>query len=135
MGHPVVTDHDRKNAMNIILQKGSPFIEAVNEKLYSLHELGFINTWINNLVANSSNCDTITKIVGSHGGGLQSLSLEQMQSFFYIVFSGLSLAALGFTIEFVKGNYCRVEKQTDDERMEVGREISKEIMSEIIRSR
>ena len=124
MGHPVVADHDRKNAMNIILQKGSPFIEAVNEKLYWLHELGFINTWINNLVANSSNCDTITKIVGSHGGGLQSLSLEQMQSFFYIVFCGLSLAALGFTIEFVKGNYCRVEKQTDDERMEVGREIS-----------
>ena len=121
--------------MYIILQEGSPFIEAVNKKLHSLHELGFINTWINDLVANSSNCDTITKIVGSHGRGLQSLSLEQMQSFFYIVFSGLSLAALGFTIEFVKGNYCRVEKQTDDERMEVGREISKEIMSEIIRSR
>ena len=113
------------------MQEGSPFIEAVNEKLHSLHELGFIDTWINDLVANSSNCDTITKIVGSHGRGLQSLTLEQMQSFFYIVFCGLTLAALGFTIEFAKGNFCRVNKQTND-RMEVRREISKEIMSGII---
>ena len=115
----------------IILQEGSPYIETVNEKLHSLHELGFIDTWINDLVANSSNCDTITKIVGSHGRGLQPLTLEQMQSFFYIIFCGLSLAALGFTIEFTKGNYCRVKVQTD-EGMEVGREISKEIVSEII---
>ena len=93
-----------KNAMPwIILQEGSPYIETVNEKLHSLHELGFIDTWINDLVANSSNCDTITKIVGSHGRGLQPLTLEQMQSFFYIVFCGLTLAALGFTIEFAKG--------------------------------
>ena len=97
----------------IILQEESPYIEAVNEELHSLHELGFIDAWINDLVANSTNCDTITKIVASHGRGLQPLSLEQMQSFFYIVFCGLTLATLGFTIELAKRNYFGVKKPMD----------------------
>ena len=118
----------------IILQEGSPYIEAVNEKIHALHELGFIDTWINDLVANSSNCDTITKIVGSHGTGLQSLTMEQMQSFFYIVFSGLSVATLGFVFESTRGNHCGVKNHAD-ERTDVGREISKEIMSEIFATR
>ena len=58
--------------------------------------------WINDLVANSSNCDTLTKIVATHDRGLQSLSMEQMQSFFYIIFFGLTLATVGFTIEMLK---------------------------------
>ena len=118
----------------IILQEGSPYIEAVNEKIHSLHELGFIDTWINDLVANSSNCDTITKIIGSHGTGLQSLTMEQMQSFFYIVFGGLSVATLGFVFESTRGNHCGVKNQAD-ERTDVGREISKEVMSEIFATR
>ena len=118
----------------IILQEGSPYIEAVNEKIHSLHELGFIDTWINDLVANSSNCDTITKIVGSHGTGLQSLTMEQMQSFFYIVFGGLSVATLGFVFESSRGSTCGVKNQAD-EGTNVGREISKEVMSEIFSAR
>ena len=118
----------------IIWQEGSPYIEAVNEKIHSLHELGFIDTWINDLVANSSNCDTITKIVGSHGTGLQSLTMEQMQSFFYIVFGGLSVATLGFFFEFPKGSHREV-KNYADKRTDAGREISKEVMSEIFSTR
>ena len=118
----------------IFWQEGSPYIEAVNEKIHALHELGFIDTWINDLVANSSNCDTITKIVGSHGTGLQSLTMEQMQSFFYIVFSGLSVATLGFVFESTRGNHCGVKNHAD-ERTDIGREISKEVMSEIFSAR
>ena len=46
--------------------------------------------------------DTITKIVSSHGRGLQRITMEQMQSFFYIIFFGLTLATVGFTIEMFK---------------------------------
>ena len=65
--------------------------------------------WINDLVANSTNCDTLTKIVATHDKGLQSLSMEQMQSFFYIIFFGLTLATMGFTIEILKSRKMRRE--------------------------
>ena len=86
-----------------IFQKGSTFTEAINEEIHSLHEIGLIEKWIKDLVANSSNCDTVTKIVDSHGKALQSFSMEQMQSFFYIIFGGLALSALVFTTEVLKG--------------------------------
>ena len=60
-------------------------------------------------MANSSNCDTLTKIVATHDKGLQSLSMDQMQSFFYIVFVGLTLATVGLTIEMFKYRKMRRE--------------------------
>ena len=60
------------------MQKGSPHVEAVNEKLQFLHERNFINAWIVDLVANFSNCDTITKIVNSHGEGIKSLGCNSI---------------------------------------------------------
>ena len=100
--------------MFYILQKGSPSIESVNEKLHSLHDLGFILGWVNDVVLNSSNCDTITKIVSSHSGsGEESLSLEHMQSFFYIIIGGLSLSILGFATEGLKCNLqsCKLQSK------------------------
>ena len=104
------------NLLVLILKEGSLLIETVNEKLHYLHKFGFIDKWINDLVANSSNCDTIPKIVGSHGRGLQRLSMEQMQSFFYIIFGGLALSALGFTTEIIRGTIAEYRIQIINKR-------------------
>ena len=80
-------------------QKGSPYTELVNAKLYALHEQGLLSTWIEEMVANSSSCDTIRKVVASHGSPTAVLSLDELRSFFFIVVCGLSVSFFAFLAE------------------------------------
>ena len=80
-------------------QKGSPYTEVVNAKLYALHEQGLLSTWIEEMVANSSSCDTIRKVVTSHGSPTTVLSMDEVHSFFLIVVCGLSVSFFAFLVE------------------------------------
>ena len=93
------------------LQKGSPHIKSVNKQLQFLHERNFIDTWIEELMANFSNCDTITKIVNSHGEGVKSLSIDHLQSFFYIIFAGLILATWIVVVEMLEGRGRNIKQK------------------------
>ena len=73
----------------------------INAQLYLLHEQGLLSTWINEMVANSSSCDSIRKVVSSHGSPTTILSLDEVRSFFLIVAGGLAMSFLTFLSEIV----------------------------------
>ena len=64
-------------------------------------ESGIIYTWINELVSNYSNCDTISKVLGSHKKPLKVLHLEEVQTFFIVIFCGFILSLVGFWFELI----------------------------------
>ena len=89
------------------IQKQSSLLGPINEKLHTLLSLGLIDKWIQDVVANSSNCNTMTKMVGSHRSSEQRpFSLEQMASFFFIIFIGLFIATVGFVLEAIMMRWC-----------------------------
>ena len=51
------------------IQKQSSLLGPVNEKLHTLLSLGLVDKWMQHVVANASNCDTVSKMVGSHSSG------------------------------------------------------------------
>ena len=61
----------------------------MTERLSTLKDLGLIDKWIKETMPNSTSCDSMSKILGSHGRDSPSLSLEQVESFFYITLAGL----------------------------------------------
>ena len=65
-------------------------------------ESGLIDSWISNLVANASNCDTKAKILSSHDRGLVQLSLTEVERFFLIIIIGLITSVCGLLAEMVK---------------------------------
>ena len=102
MGHPVYQ-----------IQKQSSLLGPVNEKLHTLLSLGLVDKWMKHVVANASNCDTVSKMVGSHSSGQRAFSLEEMASFFFIILIGHFLASLGFALEAVMKR-CRGNGQSDE---------------------
>ena len=82
-----------------LLQKGSPYIDLVNTQLYSLHEQGLLSRWINEMVSNSSSCDSIRKVVSSHGSPTAILGLGEVWSFFLIIGCGLAISFTIFSFE------------------------------------
>ena len=78
------------------MQKGSPYIDQVNEKLQLLQQLGLIETWIKDAVANASNCDTLSQVVNSHKRDAEaSLNLDQIDSIFFVLICGLLMSIAG----------------------------------------
>ena len=63
------------------------------------------------LVANSTNCDTVSKMVGSHGSHQRSFGIEEMASFFLIILIGHFLATAGFILEAIKRRCCGKDRQ------------------------
>ena len=53
------------------------------------------------MVANSSSCDAIRKVVSSHGSLTTVLSLDEVQSFFLIIAGGLAMSFIIFSLEIV----------------------------------
>ena len=68
----------------------------VNEKLQLLQQLGLIENWIKDAVANASNCDTLSQVVNSHKRDDEaSLNLHQIDSIFFALMCGLLLSIAG----------------------------------------
>ena len=77
-------------------QKGSPYIDQVNEKLQLLQQLGLIETWIKGAVSKASNCDTLSKVTNSHKRGEEaSRNLYQIDGIFYILIFALLTSLAG----------------------------------------
>ena len=53
------------------------------------------------MVANSSSCDAIRKVVSSHGSLTTILGLDEVQSFFLIIAGGLAMSFIIFLLETV----------------------------------
>ena len=82
-------------------QKGSSYVVPINKKLRNLQESGLIQIWIDDLAANASKCETVPKIVSSHGQDDTSLSLDQTESFFSMVIGGYVISAVGLFAEMI----------------------------------
>ena len=87
----------------------------INEKLDRLISLGLIDKWTKEIVANSSNCVTVSKMVDSHTSDKREspFSIEEMATFFFIILIGHFIATLGFVIEAIKKK-CSKNEQTDE---------------------
>ena len=70
-------------------------------------ESGLIESWISDLVANASNCDTKAKILSSHDRGLVQLSLSEVERFFLIFMIGLITSVCGLLAEMAKAKMDR----------------------------
>lgn len=78
------------------MQKGSPYIDEVNEKLQLLQQLGLIETWIRDAVSNASNCGTLSQVVNSHKLNEEaSLILDQIDTIFFALIAGLLMSIAG----------------------------------------
>ena len=82
-------------------------------------ESGIIYTWINELVSNYSNCDTISKVIGSHKKPLKVLHLEEVQTFFIVIFCGFILSLVGFWSELIRAK-CQYMKDHCSRMKEFG---------------
>ena len=96
------------------MQKGSPYIDEVNERLLTLKDMGFIDKWVREMMANASNCDSIAKVVGSHGRRTMSLGLSQIGSFFRIVVGGLTFSIFGHAGEIMWHKFRRGMGKRED---------------------
>ena len=67
------------------------------------------------VVANSSNCDTVSKMVDSHTPDQREspFSLHEMATFFFIILIGHFIATLGFVTEVIKRR-CTKNERTDE---------------------
>ena len=73
----------------------------------TLKDMGLIENWVRETMANASNCDTITKVVASHKSTTVSLGLSQIGSFFMLVIGGLILSIFGHVAE-IRWNFVKI---------------------------
>ena len=71
-----------------------------------LIDLGLRDTWISDMMANLTKCDTMKEMLDSHGKGARAFSLEEMASFFFIIFFGLFVSTMVFVYEAIKSKSC-----------------------------
>ena len=66
-----------------------------------MKEQGLIDNWINALLVNSSNCNSLRKVVSSYSKPIVRLSFYQIGIFFLIVTFGLLISLVGFIAEII----------------------------------
>ena len=76
-----------------------------------MFEQGLIDTWMNAMLVNSSNCNSLKKVVSSYSKPIVRLSFYQIGIFFLIVTFGLLLSVVGFIAEIIATKY-RVQTNT-----------------------
>ena len=82
-------------------QKGSPHLKLVNEKVAFMKEQGLIDKWINAMLVNSSNCNSLRKVESSYIRPNVRLSFYQIGIFFLIFTFGLLISVVGFITEII----------------------------------
>ena len=70
-----------------------------------MFEQGLIDTWMNAMLVNSSNCNSLKKVVSSYSKPIVRLSFYQIGIFFLIVTFGLLLSVVGFIAEIIATKY------------------------------
>ena len=70
-----------------------------------MFEQGLIDTWMNAMLVNSSNCNSLKKVVSSYSKPVVRLSFYQIGIFFLIVTFGLLLSVVGFIAEIIATKY------------------------------
>ena len=83
----------------------------MNEKLLTLKTMGLIEKWVQDTMVNASNCDSITKVLGSHKRKTMRLGLSQIGSFFLLFTGGLTLSIFGLVGEIMWHKYRRVTEK------------------------
>ena len=71
-------------------------------------EQGVIDTWMNAVLINSSNCNSQRKVVSSYSKPVVRLSFYNIGIFFLIIIFGLVLALVGFISEIMTEK-CRIK--------------------------
>ena len=82
-----------------MLQKHSPYLREINEKLEQITESGTTAHLFNAMIPNASRCDTIRKVVASHDQALVKFHYEDTETFFLLISCGLAVAAAVFIFE------------------------------------
>ena len=62
-----------------------------------------IDTWMKEVLVNSSNCNSHRKIVSSYSKPVVRLSFYQIGAFFLLISFGLVLSVVGFIAEIMTG--------------------------------
>ena len=57
-------------------------------------EQGLVDKWMNELIANSSNCNTLKQVVSSYGKPVVRLSFKEIGFFFLIITCGSVLSVV-----------------------------------------
>ena len=83
----------------LVLQKRSPYLKEINEKLEQLTESGTTAHLFNTMIPNASRCDTITKVVASHDEELVKFTYEDTEAFFILISCGLAVTVGVFIFE------------------------------------
>ena len=66
-----------------------------------MREQGLIDRWIDATLVNSSNCNTLRKVVSSYSKPIVRLSFYQIGIFFLIITIGLMISVVGFIVEII----------------------------------
>ena len=82
-----------------MLQKHSPYLREINEKLEQITESGTTAHLFNAMIPNASRCDTIRKVVASHDQALVKFHYEDTETFFLLISCGLAVAVGVFIFE------------------------------------
>ena len=70
-----------------------------------MFEQGLIDTWMNAMLVNSSNCNSLRKVLSSYRKPVVRLSFHQMGIFFLVITFGLVLSVVGFIAEIMTAKY------------------------------
>ena len=97
-------------------------MEEVNYYLRKLDSNGLLSRWFTEAAANAAECNTLTKMLQSHGRRDFNLTITDVGAVFYIVLIGSGLASISFTMEALIGMMGkpkrgqRLAAQPDDNR-------------------
>ena len=74
-------------------------MEEVNYYLRKLDSNGLLSRWFTEAAANATKCNTLTKMLRSHGKRDFNLTLGDVSAIFYIALFGAGLASMSLAAE------------------------------------
>ena len=85
-------------------------MEEVNYYLRKLDSDGLLSRWFTEAAANATKCNTLTKMLSSHGKRNFVLALPDVGAIFYIALLGAGLASISFVAEAIIGMMGKPKK-------------------------
>jgi hypothetical protein len=67
-------------------------MDEVNYWIQMMLQMGLYQGWIGNKMPNASKCDSLSKIISSHGQSLMVLAMPEMHGLFSLVQIGLAVS-------------------------------------------
>lgn len=95
--------------IGIVMPQKSPYLNLINKEIDRLHQMGFINRWLNEYLPRRDRCSTIGQMVEVSN---HTVNLEDMHGGFLVLLIG---SVVGLLLIFVECGWARYMRKKDEQ--------------------